>query len=121
MNRGGRGVFCCLHKLRTMPRPPLSPAQTHRRHAKITNYGCSTRGEPAIAITRVAQEAIGRLPADRTPSASSRNANGSEKQTCACAFRSLTKPPLDHKDSVKLSETGHRRGIREGRMLQTNL
>src|ERR1700681_3210393 len=40
MNRGGRGNFRCLHKLRTMPRSPPQPAQT-RRHPI---YGCSTNG-----------------------------------------------------------------------------
>ena len=28
MNRGGRGIFRCIHKLRTMPRSPPLPAQT---------------------------------------------------------------------------------------------
>jgi hypothetical protein len=28
MNRGDRGIFRCLHKLRTIPRPPFLAAQT---------------------------------------------------------------------------------------------
>ena len=40
MSRGDRGIFRCIHKLRTMPRSPSLPAQT-RHNATITNYGCS--------------------------------------------------------------------------------
>jgi len=41
VNRGDRGVFGCLHKLWTMPRSPLWPAQT-RRVPPVPIYGCST-------------------------------------------------------------------------------
>jgi hypothetical protein len=41
MSRGDRGVFRCVHKLRTMPRSPPLPAQT-RQNTRIPNYGCST-------------------------------------------------------------------------------
>src|SRR6478736_7796150 len=41
MSRGDRGVFRCIHKLRTMPRSPPLPAQT-RQKPRIPNYGCST-------------------------------------------------------------------------------
>src|SRR4029077_197847 len=42
MSRGDRGIFRCVHKLRTMPRSPPLPAQT-RQKTRIPNYGCSTR------------------------------------------------------------------------------
>ena len=36
MSRGDRGVFSCLHKLRTMPRSPPLPAQTRQNHQSRT-------------------------------------------------------------------------------------
>jgi hypothetical protein len=39
-----RGVFRCLHKLRTMPRSPRLPAQT-RPMTQATIFGCSTNSQ----------------------------------------------------------------------------
>jgi len=40
MSRGDRGVFRCIHKLRTMPRSPPWTAQT-RHISPIPIYCCS--------------------------------------------------------------------------------
>ena len=36
MSRGDRGVFRCLHKLRTMPRSPRLPAQTRQYQQSLS-------------------------------------------------------------------------------------
>ncbi len=46
MNRGDRGQFRCIHKLRTMPRSPPRPAQTRPNH---TNHDLGGSGAGAVA------------------------------------------------------------------------